>query len=144
MAIDAVNGHGVWSLAHIGEEVFKFVPAFANLNAFGSVAIKAFVSGIVAAHEHATPSVIGRCSGHAVRGNRSQLLSAPKTAARRGWVLCFQSIAAYFRQVSAVALTYPTKVLAWCFGATQDNKASVALTDQLGWQHSHIMLSERR
>ena len=57
ISVDRLSG---WPLSHIGEEMFKSLPSFADLDSAASVVIKILVFGITASFAHRSPASVCR------------------------------------------------------------------------------------
>src|SRR5262245_39145537 len=52
-----------WLMTHIGKEIFKLAPSFADLNATPAVIFVAYIVRIVAPLPHANPTTVFDCVG---------------------------------------------------------------------------------
>jgi hypothetical protein len=65
--IETIKRSVGWTLSHIGEEVFKLLPSWANFNPAPSIVLIARVIGIGAPCMHRGPTRIGPAAGHTMR-----------------------------------------------------------------------------
>jgi hypothetical protein len=129
IVVDALNGQVFWSWSHIGEEIFKFVPAFANFNASVAIIFVIGCVGIFAATKHLTPYCVFRRFGPSnCRSVCTNSKSVFFTAAAGNRVAVPQFLAGNELLGSAVAPTQPSNMaIPSFFGCLQYGQAAEAL-----------------
>lgn len=99
------GGSSWWSFSHVGKEVLKFIPPFANTDSSGSINFESFSSFRSAPSEHGVPRFVSSRLAHAVD---SIILGLPaKVAATIGEPSGLESVRASEFFLSAITKGFP-------------------------------------
>ena len=103
VVVDALDGQAFWSWPHIGEEIFKLVPSFANCNTAATIVFEVFKIFVVATLHHGVPGCV--CSRPCAVADMpvSEVIALLLEATTRACRSCRQVAGGYFMEVSSVA-----------------------------------------
>ena len=140
----AIKRHIFGAFAHVGKEVLKFLPSFANRYAIAAVRRIFLVPGPLASSFHSLPRYPGWGQRHSMSCESNAMALTTETSTR-SYLSSLKRITANFFCFSAIAAAEPAQVLTLLFGQPKNDKVVEALSGKTAWwHHSHKITYERR